>query len=106
MTLSSRLIGSEDGDDCTRAHPDDPTAIAHTKSKPHEREFLNRVLDSNSGAIDSNSTMARTSKPCGSVRNCRTKGPTETGTDNAAEPRPLETDLRELSAKISTGAFP
>src|SRR5215472_9070298 len=61
MTLSSRLIGSEDGDDCTRAHPDDPTAIAHTKSTPHEREFLNRVLDSNSGAIDSNSTMARTS---------------------------------------------
>src|SRR6516162_7163799 len=106
MILSSRLIGSEDGDGCTCAHPDDATTIAHTKSKLHDREFLNRVLYSNSGAIDSNSTMARTSKTCGSARNFRTNGPTETGTDNAAAPRPLKTTLRELSAKLSTGVFP
>jgi hypothetical protein len=62
MILSSRLIGSEDGDRGSCAHPDDATTIAHTKSKLHDREFLNRVLYSNSGAFDSNSTMARTSK--------------------------------------------
>jgi|SRR5215472_5092051 len=77
MILSSRLIGSEDGDGCSCAHPDDATTIAHTKSQLHDREFLNRVLDSNSDAFDSNSTMARTSKTFGSARNCRTKGPTE-----------------------------
>jgi hypothetical protein len=61
MISSSRLIGSEDEDGFICAHPDDATTIAHTKSKLHDREFFNRVLDSNSGAFDSNSTMARTS---------------------------------------------
>jgi hypothetical protein len=49
------LVGSEDGDGRTCAHPHDATTIAHTKSKLRDREFL-------SGAIESNSTMARTSK--------------------------------------------
>jgi len=62
MILSSRLIGSEDGDGCSCAHPDDATMIADTKSKLHDREFLKRVLYSDSGAFDSNSTMASTSK--------------------------------------------
>src|SRR5262245_45654909 len=106
MILSSRLIWSEDGDGCSCAHPDDATTIAHTRSKLHDWEFLNRVPYLGSGAFDSNSTMARTSKTCGSARNCRTKGPTETGTDNTAAPRPLETNLRELSAKLSTGVSP
>jgi len=49
------LVGLEDGDGRTCAHPDDATTIAHAKSKLRDREFL-------SGAIESNSTMARTSK--------------------------------------------
>jgi hypothetical protein len=58
--LSSRLIGSEDWDGCTSAHPDDATTIAHTKSKLHNREFLDGVLYSNRGGFDSSlKTMAR-----------------------------------------------
>jgi hypothetical protein len=39
MRLSSRLIGSGDGNGCSCAHPD-ATPIAHTKSKQLDREFL------------------------------------------------------------------
>ena len=39
MRLFSRLVGSWGRNGCSRAHPD-ATAIAHTRSKQHDRGFL------------------------------------------------------------------
>lgn len=62
MILSSRLTGSEDGDEdgWTCVHPDDATTTAHSKSKLHERDLPNRALYSNNGGFDSHlKNMAR-----------------------------------------------